>query len=166
MTHRIKLSVLESLVPYRKEGYLEDVLKCGRLVDGVVELDDGDFQRIRSDYATGKVGPLQPRPETQTGGSSSSDNFTNTAPPEVKLPPISEMAKSLLASTANWASKGFKFTSQETLEARLSACYACEFWNSKGFRGTGRCMKCGCSTWAKLRLSHEKCPVDKWGSLT
>jgi hypothetical protein len=29
-------------------------------------------------------------------------------------------------------------------------------------RGTGRCSKCGCSTWAKLRMASEKCPIDKW----
>lgn len=77
-------------------------------------------------------------------------------------PSVASMAVNFANSTAKWASRGFLKADEETLEKRIEICGKCEFWNSKGFRGTGRCMKCGCSTWAKLRMATEKCPVGKW----
>jgi hypothetical protein len=77
-------------------------------------------------------------------------------------PSTSTMAKTALQSIAKWTINGVKITDSETLKKRLDTCHQCEFWNSKGFHGTGRCMKCGCSTWAKLRMSTERCPIGKW----
>ena len=53
---------------------------------------------------------------------------------------------------------------QQTVESRLSICRSCEFWDSSGFGGSGKCSKCGCSTHAKLRLAASTCPLDppKW----
>jgi len=79
-----------------------------------------------------------------------------------KPPPIKVMARNLVKSTNKWISNGFAKTDNTTFEKRLEACQGCEFWNAKGFGGTGRCVKCGCSTWAKLRMATEKCPVGKW----
>lgn len=72
------------------------------------------------------------------------------------------MIKSATKSAALWASRGFQHTDEETLKTRLETCNKCEFWNKKAFGGTGRCMKCGCSTWAKIRMATEKCPISKW----
>jgi hypothetical protein len=55
---------------------------------------------------------------------------------------------------------------QQTVESRLSICRSCEFWDSSGFGGSGKCSKCGCSTHAKLRLAASICPLDtpKWSA--
>lgn len=82
-------------------------------------------------------------------------------PPQ--LPPsIPAMAVNFVGSASKWMESGFKKAEDEVVQARKEICAGCEFWNQKAFGGTGRCMKCGCSTWAKLRMATEKCPIGKW----
>lgn len=85
---------------------------------------------------------------------------------EAQPPPLSEMAKSFVESAKNWALHGFTHTSEKTLKNRLETCQSCEFWKAEAFNNTGRCMKCGCSTWAKIRMATERCPIGKWGPET
>ncbi len=80
----------------------------------------------------------------------------------IKTPTISSMVKTATKSTVVWASNGFKIADEKVFEDRLNHCKSCEFWDSEALNGTGRCKKCGCSTWAKLRMATEKCPIDKW----
>jgi hypothetical protein len=158
MKHKVNLDVVKSVAPYRKEGYLEEVLRRGTLVDGVVELEEEDFNEIKEKYSTGRIAKrikdINQMGELQFP--------TNKEKPEIKPPSIADMAKSLVASTAKWAGRGFKFATEEQVTSRLNECHGCEFWNSTALRGTGRCTKCGCSTWAKLRMATEKCPIGKW----
>lgn len=84
-------------------------------------------------------------------------NTQRTEPPPITTQ-IATASKSLL----NWAASGLKTVSPEELERRRAICAGCEFWESTAFQGTGRCSKCGCSTWAKLQMATEKCPIDKW----
>jgi hypothetical protein len=84
------------------------------------------------------------------------------ASPVVEYPSSTEMAKSIGNSIANFVRGGFSTTDSETLAAREETCRGCEFWDSEALNGTGRCRKCGCSTWAKLRMTTEKCPIGKW----
>jgi hypothetical protein len=72
------------------------------------------------------------------------------------------MAAGLAGAAARWARHGFPVASPEALAARLQICRGCEFWDARGFGGSGRCRKCGCSTQAKLRMATAKCPVGKW----
>jgi hypothetical protein len=53
-------------------------------------------------------------------------------------------------------------TPPEVLAEREATCRACPEWNASALNGTGRCRKCGCSTWAKLRMATERCPLGKW----
>jgi len=69
-------------------------------------------------------------------------------------------------SALNFARAGFATTPPEALAAREATCRACPEWDAKALNGTGRCRKCGCSTWAKLRMATEKCPINKWGPVT
>jgi hypothetical protein len=57
-----------------------------------------------------------------------------------------------------------EFASEETFKQRMEICEKCEFWNSSGFGGTGKCEKCGCSSQGRLRMAETKCPLDppKW----
>jgi predicted Zn-ribbon and HTH transcriptional regulator len=82
---------------------------------------------------------------------------------KLKPPQLFDMTQTVVQSAKKWATGGFAKTNDETLKIRMETCRTCEFWNSQALRATGRCMKCGCSTWAKLRMATEKCPIGKWG---
>lgn len=69
-------------------------------------------------------------------------------------------------SVSEWIKSGFKVTPDRDLEVRLSICKVCPHWESDGFVNTGRCLKCGCSTQAKLRMATSKCPLGKWGEIS
>jgi len=57
---------------------------------------------------------------------------------------------------------GFATTPPEALATRKATCRACPEWDAAALNSTGRCRKCGCSTWAKLRMATERCPIGKW----
>jgi hypothetical protein len=61
-----------------------------------------------------------------------------------------------------FAVSGFTTTPPEILAEREATCRACPEWDSAALNNTGRCRKCGCSTWAKLRMATERCPIGKW----
>ena len=89
--------------------------------------------------------------------------LTDKQPAEpLRPPPLITMAHNFATAANSWVNSNFSKTDDASLEMRLEACRGCEFWSAKGFGGTGRCMKCGCSTWAKLRMATEKCPIGKW----
>lgn len=66
----------------------------------------------------------------------------------------------------DWALAGFPITEKNKFNNRLEICKSCEFWNSESFNNTGGCKKCGCSTWAKLRMATERCPIGKWEAVS
>jgi hypothetical protein len=77
--------------------------------------------------------------------------------------PKPEVKSASLASLASGAIKlakseiGIGIASPEVIADRRGTCEACDQWNH------GRCMKCGCFTYAKTRLTNERCPLGKWG---
>lgn len=139
--HKIKLQVVLANAKNRKDGYVEDVIASGTQDGEFITLSDKEFQRIRREYFPKKI---------------------SLPKKEVQLPSVSAMAKTVTKSIGNWLRSGAPLTKEDELEKRLDACKKCEFWNSEALRGTGRCNKCGCSTWAKLRIATEKCPIGKW----
>lgn len=72
--------------------------------------------------------------------------------------------QNVISSGTRWASSGFSTTQPEILAERESTCRACPEWDAQALNATGRCRKCGCSTWAKLRMATERCPLGKWES--
>jgi hypothetical protein len=66
------------------------------------------------------------------------------------------------AAFITWGKSGFTATPPEILAEREAACRACPEWDAAALNATGRCRKCGCSTWAKLRMATERCPLGKW----
>jgi hypothetical protein len=68
----------------------------------------------------------------------------------------------IYASTAKFIKYGRPVVSLHELKCRMQLCKACEWWDAAALKGTGRCKKCGCSTWAKLRMATERCPIGKW----
>jgi hypothetical protein len=75
---------------------------------------------------------------------------------------VEAQVKSLAKAITKWGSSGFQITDPSVFNQRMTTCKGCEFWDSEALNGTGRCKKCGCSTWAKLRMATEKCPIGKW----
>ncbi len=70
------------------------------------------------------------------------------------------------AAVARFAKSGFTPTPPEIIATREYTCRTCLEWDAAVLNGTGRCRICGCSTWAKLRMATERCPIGKWESLT
>jgi hypothetical protein len=64
-----------------------------------------------------------------------------------------------------FARAGFAVTPPEALATREATCRACPEWDAAALNSTGRCRKCGCSTWAKLRMATEACPLGKWKAI-
>ena len=48
---------------------------------------------------------------------------------------------------------------QEVIDARRRACEGCDRWDH------GKCLECGCYTFAKSRLTRENCPLNRWPAL-
>jgi hypothetical protein len=61
---------------------------------------------------------------------------------------------------------GAPTTPPEALATREATCRACDQWDASALNSTGRCRKCGCSTWAKLRMATESCPIGKWKAVS
>lgn len=78
-------------------------------------------------------------------------------------PSLPQQTASLGKSLVNWTASGFSPTPPEALAARESTCRACPEWDATALNNTGRCRICKCSTWAKLRMATERCPIGKWG---
>ena len=77
-------------------------------------------------------------------------------------PSTLNMVSSAATAVKKWVSSGAQSATAEQIEIRKNICKGCEFWDSTALKGTGRCTKCGCSTWAKIRLPTESCPIGKW----
>lgn len=62
----ISVDMLKANVPYRKPGYLDDVLSNSKKIsDTHVEMDEATYERIRQQYGTGKVATEIPGPGTE-----------------------------------------------------------------------------------------------------
>ena len=73
-----------------------------------------------------------------------------------------DQVRSALIAALRFSANGFSLTQSDTLATREATCKSCDMWDAQAINGTGRCRKCGCSTWAKLRMASEKCPLGKW----
>jgi len=77
-----------------------------------------------------------------------------------------DMMTKLGLSAHRFARAGFATTPPEALATREATCRACPEWDATALNNTGRCRKCGCSTWAKLRMATEVCPLGKWEAIS
>lgn len=76
------------------------------------------------------------------------------------------MTRSAFLAGTKFAASRFTTTPPEILATREATCRACDQWDAAALNATGRCRKCGCSTWAKLRMATERCPLGKWEAVT
>lgn len=77
-----------------------------------------------------------------------------------------EMFASFVKSATSFVRHGAPTTPPDILAQREATCRACPEWDASALKATGRCRKCGCSTWAKLRMATEKCPLGKWKAVS
>ena len=84
-----------------------------------------------------------------------------TLPPHIAQRRAEQLARFGHAAH-RFARAGFATTPPEALATRQDICKACPEWDATALHNTGRCRKCGCSTWAKLRMATERCPLGKW----
>jgi hypothetical protein len=90
-------------------------------------------------------------------------SLQNSGVPELTSPPsfLAQMVSAMGAAT-KFVEAGAPTLSKEALLDRMEICKGCEWWSPTAFNNTGRCLKCGCSTWAKLQMATESCPIGKW----
>lgn len=79
-----------------------------------------------------------------------------------KPPTLTKQIKSFFKSMKKWAKARFALASTPVYKKRLAICKTCEFHDPSGWKGKGKCLKCGCCTSAKAKLKTEKCPLNKW----
>ena len=152
---KLRISKIKEVAAERPEGYVSDVLSSGAVSD------DGLWLEISTEGFKGLMEKYRPKTEEEPP-----ELLKKFKPEEldhrVNLPSPAEMATSLVRSAGRFARSGFASTGAETLATREATCKACPEWDAQAINGTGRCKKCGCSTWAKLRMASEKCPLGKW----
>jgi hypothetical protein len=69
-------------------------------------------------------------------------------------PTMLQMAEHFTKAMIKWGKSGLKCVDKETYIKRRSICSECvDGW---------RCPHCGCMLWAKVALTTEKCPENKW----
>jgi len=68
---------------------------------------------------------------------------------------VSDMARGAVKLAKS--EMGIGLASGDVIDARRTVCESCERWQH------GKCLECGCYTWAKTRLTNERCPLGKWG---
>jgi hypothetical protein len=83
---------------------------------------------------------------------------------EIKEPGLLTKAGNFVAAMADFASSGFKQVTPEQLAERKAICAGCKFFDPAGYGGTGKCRKCGCSSY-KLDIAASRCPVGYWESI-
>jgi hypothetical protein len=83
-----------------------------------------------------------------------------------ECPRVLEMLSKFGTAVHRFARAGFATTPPEALATREATCRACPEWDAQALNNTGRCRKCGCATWAKLRMATERCPIGKWEAVT
>jgi hypothetical protein len=79
-----------------------------------------------------------------------------------EVPSIADQVANFFGAARRHVRSGLQVTPTDILADREALCRACEWWDDSALKGTGRCKKCGCSTWAKLRIATERCPIGKW----
>lgn len=139
----------------RKKDFLLNYWSC-RLAKnnrGDLEL----YARILKDYNA-----VMLKAHTQITQTEKKSETVTTEEKKQILATPAQMLTSAGAAAAKWIKGGLKTLSEEKVQKRLDICKGCEFWDSAALKGTGRCRKCGCATWAKIRMPAERCPENKW----
>lgn len=77
-------------------------------------------------------------------------------PPPPDFPPLATQAARLARAAVRFVGSGLAVAPAEEQARRRAICAACPH-----FVGN-RCAKCGCNLNAKVMMSTEHCPIEKW----
>lgn len=97
--------------------------------------------------------------------SEAAEELAKYLPSKDDYPTIMEMVNSFSGDMVQWAAAKFARSTRAEINQRLDICRACDYMDKEALHGSGRCKKCGCSIWAKVRLKSSKCPVGKWAEI-
>jgi len=67
---------------------------------------------------------------------------------------VSDMARGAVKLAKS--EMGIGVAEEDLIASRRKHCEGCDHWNH------GKCLECGCYTYAKTRLTREKCPLGLW----
>jgi hypothetical protein len=119
------------------------------------------YNNTLKDFRTIMANSEKAKQEERLEASLPPEEIQQDAPLPLRPAPL-QMLQNAGRAAANWVKSGFEGVDEITLQSRMDICKGCEFWDKLALNGTGRCKKCGCSTWAKLRMATESCPLEKW----
>jgi len=149
---------IESVIPFRKEGYLEEIERCKlpQSHDGTICLDNAEVERIQKTYRTEQHTP-----------------HVQIIPPPVpsNMPSAIQMAKNLATAVTEEAQAvlhGEEPVTQEEVDRRIGICNGCPNFTKNNtslpehVRKQERCTLCGCFMAYKSRLRSQHCPDGKW----
>lgn len=131
---------------YRPEGYYDEVIARGTIVEDFLEIDPKSYSELLAKYRPNKPEIInKPCCGHQKSGS---------------FPPLMKQAKNVMEAAGRVATAFIQGKDvrapQSEVEKRVEICKECEF------NKNGRCLKCGCYWKAKMRLITEHCPIKKW----
>ena len=76
-------------------------------------------------------------------------------PKIIQPPTLMQMAEHFASAMIRWAKSGLKTVDKTEYVRRRTICSECS--------GGWRCPHCGCGLFAKVALSTETCPEERWG---
>lgn len=71
---------------------------------------------------------------------------------------IFNLTQSVKDALTGYIQTGNVLAESAVIDSRMDTCIGCEAFIANQIR----CGKCGCYLNAKVRLSHAKCPINKW----
>lgn len=143
----------------RKKDFLFNYWNCRLQKEDPADL--ALYNRVLVGYHKAMQHTFQAR-DAALANPQAEENSNNVPENKKILATPTQMIASAGTAALNWVKSGLKTLSDEQIQARLDICKGCDLWDKDALNGTGRCRKCGCSTWAKIRMASEECPEKKW----
>ncbi|HVU37306.1 MAG TPA: hypothetical protein VHC95_03160 [Opitutales bacterium] len=182
------IAQLKASAPGRPKGYVEFVLKHGKIEGDFVFINETVQAELSQRFPPEKFAIAQLKADTERFPKGFTDFIlfrgkkvgkfveldlaaldelhekfpvpTFIAPKE---PTLAEMTANFTKAMTGWVAAGFKVVERGIFEKRHAICKSCEFWLPDARLGTGKCRRCGCSIY-KLWMATSKCPLTppKW----
>ena len=149
---RIIINELKRIALNRPEGYLDDVMRHGIVINNgkYLSIEMTDYVELCKKYKSDD--DIQNKIKSSSCGCCKNKN----------LPPIKSQIRNVINSmkkvVRQAATLNHVFAEKDIINNRNNICHACEYY----IHEKNRCAKCGCFTALKTSLITEKCPIKKW----
>ncbi len=163
---RLPLKELANRSKIRPEGYMDELLKSGNVVNDILDISIDEYLKITKKYSPTPTSIYNGQKNIKTnidiilptinnnGGSFIGSQDTT------KMPPLNKQLSNAIGAVGRIAGAivhGQKIrASKEVIDKRYKTCDSCEF------KKNNRCSLCGCNWHAKISLTTEKCPKNFW----